>query len=80
MARFYCGTSRRIPLLNHRILISTAMAPLALQTSFSFAANFGTEAGGDTGYDSRYDLDGDGEVGFSDFLIFAKNFGTTVGG
>ena len=30
---------------------------------------------GDAGYDVRYDLDGDGTIGFGDFVIFAKNFG-----
>ena len=40
-----------------------------------FAAQFGLGQG-DTGYDARFDLDGDdGTVGFSDFLILAGSFG-----
>jgi hypothetical protein len=30
---------------------------------------------GDEEYDARFDLDGNGAVGFSDFLIFAGAFG-----
>ena len=36
-----------------------------------FAAQFGLSRG-DEGYDARYDLDGNGAIGFSDFLIFAQ--------
>ena len=39
-----------------------------------FAAQFGLSQG-DAGYDARYDLDGDGAIGFGDFLIFANAFG-----
>ena len=30
---------------------------------------------GDEKYEAKYDLNGDGEIGFSDFVIFAQNFG-----
>ena len=30
---------------------------------------------GDKGYHARYDLDGDGTIGFGDFVIFANAFG-----
>ena len=33
---------------------------------------------GDEKYDARYDLNGDGEIGFSDFVTFAENFGKEV--
>ena len=29
-------------------------------------------------YEAKYDLNGDGEVGFADFVIFAGSFGNTV--
>ncbi len=41
----------------------------------SFVLAFDT-APGDADWDARFDLDGDLEVGFSDFLIFARLFGT----
>jgi len=31
-------------------------------------------------FNARVDLDGDGSIGFGDFLKFAQNFGKTVGG
>ena len=42
-----------------------------------FAEKFGLSTG-DAGYDPRYDLDGDGTVGFSDFLLFAESLGEKV--
>ena len=33
---------------------------------------------GDEGYKTRFDLDGNGTIGISDFLIFANNFGKEV--
>ena len=38
---------------------------------------FGSEQG-DGKYASRYDLNGDGGIGFEDFVNFARNFGNTV--
>ena len=35
----------------------------------------GQAVSGDGGYDARYDLDGDGTIGFDDFLLFASAFG-----
>ncbi len=32
----------------------------------------------DEKYEAKYDLNGDGEIGFSDFVIFAQNFGKEV--
>ena len=32
------------------------------------------------GFDAKYDLDGNGMVGFSDFLIFVEGFGKPVSG
>ena len=29
-------------------------------------------------YQARFDLDGDGEIAFSDFLVFVDSFGDTV--
>ena len=42
-----------------------------------FAGVFGSSQG-DEKYNARYDLNGDGEIGFSDFVIFAQNFGKEV--
>ena len=39
-----------------------------------FAASFGSSVG-EAYYDSRCDLDNDGDVDFSDFILFARNFG-----
>ena len=33
---------------------------------------------GDEGYEARFDLDGDGTIGFDDFLIFTNNFGKEI--
>ena len=41
-----------------------------------FAAHFGQNQA-DEGFEARYDLDGNGAIGFSDFLIFAGAFGKT---
>lgn len=41
-----------------------------------FAAHFGTNDG-DPNWDPLFDLDSDGQVGFSDFLIFIRNWGKT---
>ena len=41
-------------------------------------AQFGF-SGDDEGYDARFDLDGDGTIGFGDFLIFANAFGSREG-
>ena len=41
----------------------------------SFFGKFGTRRG-DAGYDARYDLDSDGEIGASDGQIFIDQFGT----
>ena len=38
-----------------------------------YGAPFGLR--GDAGYDARFDLDGDGAIGFGDFLIFTNDFG-----
>ncbi|MDE3260161.1 MAG: hypothetical protein OYM47_20195 [Gemmatimonadota bacterium] len=40
------------------------------------AAMFGLSQG-DAGFDALFDLDGDGTIGFSDFLIFAASFGVS---
>ncbi|MDE0552657.1 MAG: leucine-rich repeat domain-containing protein [Candidatus Poribacteria bacterium] len=39
-----------------------------------FFAHYGLSQG-DAGYDPRYDLDGNGEIEFSDFLVFVDSFG-----
>ena len=39
-----------------------------------FASQFGLSRG-DEQYDAKYDLDGDGVIGFADFLIFGRSFG-----
>lgn len=39
-----------------------------------FVAQFGLSRG-DEQYDAKYDLDGDGTIGFGDFLIFFIAFG-----
>jgi hypothetical protein len=41
---------------------------------FMFAGAFGTISGG-TGYEARFDLNGDGAVDFQDFFLFADRFG-----
>ncbi len=51
-----------------------AVAPLTIADFLQFAANFGLNQG-DSGYNAGYDLDGDGAIGFGDFLIFAGAFG-----
>ena len=43
-------------------------------TFCSFASQFGLSRG-DEQYDAKYDLDGDGTIGFGDFLIFGRSFG-----
>ena len=43
-----------------------------------FAAQFGLNRR-DVGYEARYDLDRNGMIGFSDFLIFAGAFGKDIG-
>jgi hypothetical protein len=40
-----------------------------------FAVQFGRSET-DEDWDRRFDLDGNGETGFGDFLIFAQAFGT----
>ena len=50
------------------------MVKLDSLTFLAFAGQFGSRQG-DGRYDARYDLDGDGEIGFSDFLIFSSSFG-----
>ena len=80
MARFCCGICRRMSHL--KLLQQHAYAGLrwrwlpykALLTFCIFAAQFGLSHG-DAGYDARYDLDGDGIIGFGDFLLFANAFG-----
>ena len=54
----------------------TADRVLALQQRFlgDFVVKYGSRLGQDR-YDARYDLNGDGEIGFDDFLIFADSFG-----
>ena len=42
-----------------------------------FAAKFGLSQG-DVGYDAQFDLKRDGEIGFSELLILAENFGNEV--
>ena len=42
-----------------------------------FVSAFGTQEGQE-GYESKYDLDGNGEIGIPDFLIFVENFGKAV--
>ena len=42
-----------------------------------FADKFGFSRG-DSGYESRYDLNGDGEIAFDDFLLFIEHFGKAV--
>ena len=51
-----------------------AMVLLILPTFWHLQVSFGARQG-DGLYDARYDLDGDGEIGFSDFLIFSSSFG-----
>ena len=43
----------------------------------AFAAVFGVQQG-DEAYDNKYDLDGNGEIDFGDFVIFARSFGKVV--
>ena len=50
------------------------MVLLALAIFLLFVEQFGLSRG-DEGYDARFDLDGDGTIGFGDFLIFANDFG-----
>ncbi len=38
---------------------------------------FGSREGQER-YDAKYDLNGDGEIGFGDFLLFTRDFGRTV--
>ncbi|MBI2504056.1 MAG: hypothetical protein HYW07_12590 [Candidatus Latescibacteria bacterium] len=47
--------------------------------SCSATDHFGTRLQG-PGFDSRYDLDQDGTVGFGDFFLFADHFGQMVAG
>ena len=42
-----------------------------------FASVFGYRDG-DEAFDARYDLNGDEEIAFDDFVIFARSFGETV--
>ena len=42
-----------------------------------FVGKFGSKQGDET-YEDQFDLDGNGAIDFSDFLIFASNFGKTV--
>ena len=42
-----------------------------------FASRFGSTRGDGT-YEAKYDLDIDGAIGFSDFVIFARDFGKEV--
>ena len=39
-----------------------------------FVGNFG-KSSEDEGFEEEYDLDGSGNVGLDDFLVFAVNFG-----
>ena len=47
----------------------TVTDELRLRTFLFFVAAFGIQSGQD-GFDPKYDLNNDGTVGFSDFLIF----------
>ena len=49
------------------------------QTLVLFAGAYGTHSG-QANFDSKYDLDGDGRVGFSDFVLFANAYGKPVRG
>ena len=46
-----------------------------IQTFYAEQFGFGED---DEGYDAQFDLDGDGMIGFGDFLIFASAFGKAV--
>ena len=46
---------------------------------FTFAGAFG-KSSSDPDFKPRVDLDGDGSIGFGDFLKFAQSFGKRVGG
>ena len=54
--------------------LSTATGPWAFPDFLQFASQFGQNRD-EAGFDARFDLDGDGEVGFNDFVIFARSFG-----
>ena len=41
---------------------------------FLFAEHYGSTPE-QSGYDARFDLDGNGQVGLSDFFLFADSFG-----
>lgn len=47
-------------------------------TDFLLFVSAFASRGGQERYDAKYDLNGDGEIGFGDFLLFARDFGRTV--
>ena len=54
-----------------------ATTPARIPSWSAVDAQFGLSQT-DEGYDARFDLDGDGAIGFSDFLIFANHFGKAI--
>ena len=80
------GEGRKPLTFDPRLVTVSRLCPLDPRPFFDFRPSTALKGDrydkdlrpGACGYDAGYDLDGDQEVGFGDFLIFAKVFGRSV--